>query len=125
MYLIPKQKNVFQHIEKQRLDDCYICFDPISGTNGAVFQFRCKHSVCVKCVTKANTQDRTTTDCISFSILSKCGVCRAEPNRYITESTKMCKVPYSDEQSIFVPIKMVTNNTLYRDHIQHMLAHSY
>jgi hypothetical protein len=114
--LVSKDNNVFRMIEKPKLDDCYICLDQICD---AVFQFRCTHPVCVKCITKPKTEY------ISFSILSNCGICRAKPNRYITQSNKMCKVPYSDKQSIFVPSNMVPSDTIYRDHIQHIIAHSY
>jgi hypothetical protein len=113
---VSNKDNVFHMIEKPKLDACYICLDQICD---AVFQFRCTHPVCVNCITKPET------DNISFSILSKCGICRAKPNRYITESNRMCKLPYSDKQSIYVPIKMVTADTIYRDHIQHIIAHSY
>ncbi len=118
---VSKDNNVFHMIEKPKLDDCYICLDQICDklSNGAVFQFRCLHPVCVNCITKPKTEY------ISFSILSNCGICRAKPNRYITQSNKMCKVPYSDKQSIFVPSNMVTSDTIYRDHIQHIIAHSY
>ena len=118
---IPYVINIFDTIEKPKLDDCYICLDQICDklSNGAVFPFRCLHPVCVNCITKPNT------DFISFYILSNCGICRAKPNRYVTESNKMCKVPYSNKQSIFVPAKMVTSDTIYRDHIQHMMAYSY
>jgi hypothetical protein len=113
---VSNKNNMFHMIEKPKLDACYICLDQICD---AVFQFRCTHPVCVNCITKPET------DNISFSILSKCGICRAKPNRYITESNRMCKLPYSDKQSIYVPIKMVTADTIYRDHIQHIIAHSY
>jgi len=118
---IPIEHNAFHKLEKPELDDCYVCLSPISNdsTNSAVFQFRCIHPVCVNCITNPNT------DIISFSKLSKCGICRAKPNRYITDSTQMCKVPYSEKQSIYVPTIMVTSDTFYRDHLQHILANSY
>ena len=119
MYLrIPLEPNAFHKLEKPELDDCYVCLEPIRNNNGAVFQFICRHPVCVHCILKPKTE------IISFSKLTNCGVCRAKPNLYITESTQMCKVPYSDKQSIFVPAKMVTSETLYRDHLQHILANS-
>ena len=118
MYIhIPHPLNVFHQFEKPDLDDCYICLNPIL-TNGAVFQFKCRHPVCVNCILKPNTET------ISFSMLSNCGICRAKPNKYITDCTKMCKVPYSEKQSIYVPLETITSDTLYRDHIQHILANS-
>ncbi len=117
MYLrIPIEPNAFHKLERPKLDDCYVCLEPIKA---AVFPFICRHPVCVHCIVKPNTE------IISFSKLTNCGICRAKPNRYITESTQMCKVPYSEKQSIYVPTKMVTSETLYRDHLQHILANSY
>lgn len=122
MYVsLSKIRNVFQYIEKPRLDDCYICLDPICDKldNGAVIPYKCRHPICINCVRKANA------DIISFSKLSVCGICRATPNRYITESLQLRKVSYSDTQSIFVPANTINNNTLYRDHIQHIVAHAF
>ena len=118
---LSKENPTFHMIEKPKLDDCYICLEKICDklSNGAVFQFRCIHPVCANCITKPNTE------IISFSILSNCGICRAKPNRYVTENNKMCRVPYSEKQSIYVPTKMVNPDTIYRDHIQHIIAHSY
>lgn len=118
---IPIQPNAFHKLEKPELDDCYVCLSPISNdsTNSAVFQFICRHPVCVNCLVKPKTE------IICFSKLSNCGICRAKPNRYITDSTQMCKVPYSEKQSIYVPTNMVTSDTFYRDHLQHIIANSY
>ena len=113
--------NVFKRVEKPKLDDCYICLDEICDkmSTSAVFPFICIHPICVNCITKPNTT------IISFSILQRCGICRAKQNRYITESKKMCKAPYTENQSIIVPTITITSETLYRDHIQHILAHSF
>ena len=121
MEMYPSAKNVFQYIEKPKLEDCYICLDQICDklSKSAVFPFKCRHPVCINCIKNPNT------NIISFSILSSCGICRATQNRYITESKKICKVPYTENQSIFVPTITITNDTLYRDHIQHILAHSF
>ncbi len=119
MYIRHPPINIFQHLEKPRLDDCYICLDPICDKmmNGAVIPFRCRHPICINCVRKQNI--------ISFVRLSVCGICRAKPNRYITETRQLCQVPYSNSQSVFVPTNTITKNTLYRDHIQHILAHAF
>ena len=122
MYVrIPPIPNVFQYIEKPQLDDCYICLDQICDKLGtaAVVPYKCRHPICVKCLIKADA------DIISFSKLSVCGICRAKPNRYITECRQLCRVPYSSSQSIFVPTDTINDNTLYRDHIQHIIAHSF
>ena len=118
---LPQTTNILQYIQKPILDDCYICLDPICDklTNGAVIPYQCRHPICINCVRKPNTNT------ITFAKLSFCGICRAKPNRYITESQQLCKIPYSDNQSIFVPTYTINDNTLYRDHIQHIIAHSF
>jgi hypothetical protein len=122
MYLrIPIEHNAFRKLERPELDDCYVCLSPIcnDSTNSAVFQFKCIHPVCVNCILKPNTE------IICFSKLINCGICRAKPNKYITECATMCKVPYSEKQSIYVPAVMVTSDTFYRDHLQHIIANSF
>ena len=113
-------RNVFRNIKKIKLDDCYICLDQICDKldNGAVIPYKCRHPICIHCF-------RSEVYKISLSKLSTCGICRAKPNRYITESPQLCKVSYSDSQSLFVPTDTINNDTLYRDHIQHIIAHAF
>ncbi len=122
---LPQVANISHYIQKPILDDCYICLDPISDKlmNGAVIPYQCRHPICVICVNCVRKPNNTNT--ITFAKLSFCGICRAKPNRYITECQYLCKIPYSDNQSIFVPTDTINDDTLYRDHIQHMIAHSY
>ena len=117
-------KHVFSKMEKPALDDCYICLDVIGNDmcNGAILPYKCRHPICFGCLVEL---DRRFHSLERFIKMSNCGVCRAEPNRYIVENKDLCLVSYSEKQCIYVPWSSINENTLFRDHIQHMLAHAY
>ncbi len=121
---IQKMKNIFSQIEKPALDDCYICLDAIGNEmcNGAILPYKCRHPICFGCLTELDRRYRSFD---RFIKMSSCGVCRAEPNRYIMENKDLCLVSYSEKQCIYVTWSSINENTLFRDHIQHMLAHGY
>ena len=122
--IIKKMKNVFSQIEKPELDDCYICLDAIGNEmcNGAILPYKCRHPICFGCLVELDRRYRSFD---RFIKMSSCGVCRAEPNRYIMENKDLCLVSYSEKQCIYVTWSSINENTLFRDHIQHMLAHGY
>ena len=117
-------KNIFSKIEKPPLDDCYICLDAIGNEmeNGAIFPYKCRHPICLSCLTGMERRYRNFDKFIKMAI---CGVCRAEPNRYIMENKDLCLISYNKTQSIYVLWSSINEQTLFRDHIQHMLAHAY
>ncbi len=124
-FIPSKVKNVFVCIEKPILDDCYICLDSIGNdliSNGAILPYKCRHPICISCLTRMNLLYNSKE---SFLQLSFCGICRATPNKYIVESKHLCQVSYSRKQTIYVPWYTINEYTLFRDHIQHMLAHAY
>ncbi len=117
-------KNIFSKIEKPALDDCYICLDAIGNEmeNGAILPYKCRHPICFGCLVEL---DRRYNSLDRFIKMSNCGVCRAETNRYIIENKDLCLVSYSEKQSIYVLWSSINEQTLFRDHIQYMLAHGY
>ncbi len=120
-YTILTKVNVFADIEKPHLDDCYICLEPIDEINhGAIFPYRCRHHICILCMTRLNNRHPNSN---SFLKTATCGICRATANRYIVKSEKLCRVFYSQKQSVYAPSSSINEITLFRDHIQHMLAH--
>ena len=117
-------KNVFEHLEKPILDDCYICLESIGNeiTDGAIFPYKCRHPICISCLTRMTGLYNNK---YSFIKLTTCGVCRSKPNKYILNSKHLSQVSYSRKQTIYVPSSTINEQTLFRDHIQHMLAHAY
>ena len=118
--ILPKSNFLFEI--KPKLDECYICLDEIDLKNGAVLPYKCRHHICVGC---AKQQCANYDNTRSFLKSSFCGICRAKPSQYIVGSQQLWKIPYSNTQSIYVPSTTINETTLYRDHIQHMIAHSF
>ena len=116
--------NIFANIEKPILDDCYICLESIGNdaANGAILPYKCRHPICISCLAYMNTLYNNR---VSFIRMSLCGICRAAPNKYILQSNQLRTVPYSRKQTIYVPSSTINEQTLFRDHIQHMLAHAF
>ena len=117
--------NIFANIEKPILDDCYICLESIGNdltTNGAILPYKCRHPICISCLIRLN---KLYNNSKSFVKSAFCGICRAGVNRYIIDSKDLCQVSYSRKQTIYVPWSTINEQTLFRDHIQHMLAHAY
>jgi hypothetical protein len=104
--------NPFILLEKPLLDDCYICLEAIGNQieTSAVFPYKCRHPICITCLIA------------HFQKISLCGICRKEPSRYIVNSPHLSLATYSRKQSLYVPRHTLTNETQYRDHIQHMIA---
>ncbi len=121
---IKNAKHIFSQIEKPQLEDCYICLDEFGNEmcDGAILPYKCRHPICFGCLVEL---DRRHHSLERFMKMSVCGVCRAEPNRYIMENKDLCLVSYSEKQSIYVPWSSINEQTLFRDHIQHMLAHAH
>ena len=115
-------KNIYAGIEKPVLEDCYICLDSIGNEiqNGAILPYKCRHPICFRCLADVNKHYKNID---RFLNLANCGICRAIPNRYIITNKNLCMVPYSNKQSLYVGWSTVNEVTMFRDHIQHMLAH--
>lgn len=110
--------NPFTLLEKPLLDDCYVCLEPIGNeiANGAVLPYKCRHPICITCL-KAIILHYNTSKRVLL-----CGICRKEPNKYVGSSKYLSLAAYSSKQSLYVPGHTLTNETQYRDHIQHMIA---
>ena len=116
--------NVFESLEKPTLDDCYICFEPIGNgfKNGAIHPYRCRHHVCASCFNQLYKNNMSSND--TFIKRSTCGVCRAEVNQYIIGPAALCPVAYSKSQAIYVPEHTLNKDSMFRDHLQHIIAHA-
>ena len=117
-------KNVFESLEKPILDDCYICFEPIGNglKNGAIHPYRCRHHVCASCFNQLYKNNMSSNE--TFIKRSTCGVCRAEVNQYMIGPAALCPVAYSQSQTIYVPDHTLNKNSMFRDHLQHIIAHA-
>jgi hypothetical protein len=117
-------KNIFESLEKPTLDECYICFEPIGNglKNGAIHPYRCRHHVCASCFNQLYTNNMSSNE--TFIKRSTCGVCRAEVNQYIIGPAALCQVAYSQSQTIYVPEHTINKNSMFRDHLQHIIAHA-
>lgn len=109
--------NIFSNIEKPILEDCYICLDSIGNEiqNGAIFPYKCRHPICFRCVSEVEKYYKGNKK-------ATCGICRAIPNKYLI-GKPLNMVSYSKKQSIYVIWSTVNEKTMFRDHIQYMLAH--
>ena len=120
--------NIFESLEKPTLDDCYICFEPIGNglktglKNGAIHPYRCRHHVCASCFNQLYKNNMSSNE--TFIKRSTCGVCRAEVNQYMIGPAALCPVAYSQSQTIYVPDHTLNKNSMFRDHIQHIIAHA-
>ncbi len=116
--------NVFEYCEKPLFDDCYVCFEPIGNGpyNGAIHPYRCRHHLCVLCFNQLCKNKFTSKE--TFIQFSTCGICRAAVNQYVIGPEVLCQMPYSRLQSIYVPEETLNKKTMFRDHLQHMIAHA-
>lgn len=117
-------KNIFESLEKPTLDECYICFESIGNglKNGAVHPYRCRHHVCASCFNQLYKNNMSSNE--TFIKRSTCGVCRAEVNQYMIGLAALCPVAYSQSQTIYVPDHTLNTNSMFRDHLQHIIAHA-
>ncbi len=107
-----------KHLDKPRLDDCYICWEQIEKNNvrGGVLLYKCRHPICISC---AKHMILFNVKCIGL-----CGICRADLNMYLVNSGSWNLVPYSTTQSIYVPSASITNDNFYSDHVQRLMAYN-
>ena len=119
---INEQEDVFKDIKKPDLDDCYICLSAISNKPefSAVFVFKCRHPICYDCL--LDVSSKYAEDYIKHKML--CGICRSGTNRYLFNNKKLDKISYSETQSIMIPKNLVTEQNIYSDHIQRLIAYS-
>ena len=119
---INEQEDVFKDIKKPDLDDCYICLSAISNKPefSAVFVFKCRHPICYDCL--LDVSSKYSEDYIKHKML--CGICRSGTNRYLFNNKKLDKISYSETQSIMIPKNLVTEQNIYSDHIQRLIAYS-
>ena len=119
---INEQEDVFKDIKKPDLDDCYICLSAISNKpeSAAVFVFKCRHPICYDCL--LDVSSKYAEDYIKHKML--CGICRSGTNRYLFNNKKLHKISYSQTQSIMIPRNLVTEQNIYSDHIQRLIAYS-
>ena len=116
--------NVFESLEKPTLDDCYICFEPIGNglKKGAIHPYRCRHHVCALCFNQLYKNNMSSSE--TFIKCSTCGVCRAEVNQYMIGQSTLRPIAYSRSQTIYVPEHTLNKNSMFRDHLQHIIAHT-
>jgi len=100
-------------IAKPIIDDCYICLEPITHTNPAMFIYKCKHAICIDCL--AILGKSKTRKCLGEQ--SKCGICRASSNMYVINSNEFTTFQYNPQQSLHVPSQLIEieNNTIFND----------
>ena len=117
-------KNIFESFEKPTLDECYICFEPIGNglKNGAIHPYRCRHHVCAACFNQLYKNNMSSSE--TFIKRSICGVCRAEVNQYMIGRSDLRLVAYSQSQTIYVPEHTINKDSMFRDHLQHIIAHA-
>jgi hypothetical protein len=120
--IIYDQEDVFKDIKKPDLDDCYICLSAITNKPefSAVFVFKCRHPICYDCL--VDVSSKYAEDYIKHKML--CGICRSGTNRYLFNNKKLHKISYSETQSIMIPKNLVTEQNIYSDHIQRLIAYS-
>ena len=116
--------NVFEYCEKPLLEECYICLESIGNepNNGAIHPYRCRHHVCALCFNRLCKNNFSCKE--TFVKCSTCGICRAIVNQYIIGPEVLCQTAYSQFQTIYVPEQTLNKNTMFRDHLQHILAHA-
>ena len=120
--------NIFESLEKPTVDDCYICFEPIGNglktglKNGAIHPYRCRHHVCASCFNQLYKNNMSSNE--TFIKRSICGVCRAEVNQYMIGQSALRPISYSQSQTMYVPEHTINKNSMFRDHIQHIIAHA-
>jgi uncharacterized protein YjdB len=120
--IIYQQEDVFKYIKKPDLDDCYICLSSITNKpeSSAVFVFKCRHPICYDCL--VDVSSKYAEDYIKHKML--CGICRTGTNRYLFNNKKLHKISYSETQSIMIPSNLITEQNIYSDHIQRLIAYS-
>lgn len=115
-------EDIFKDIKKQDLDDCYICLSNISNKPefSAVFVFKCRHPICYECL------NDITSKYTDYYLKTKmlCGICRTSTNRYLFNNRQLLRVSYSQTQSMMIPKNLITEQNIYSDHIQRLIAYS-
>jgi hypothetical protein len=115
-------QDIFKDIKKPDLDDCYVCLSHISNKPeySAVFMFKCRHPICYECL--LDITSKYAEHYIKHKML--CGICRTGINKYLFIHKKLEKISYSQTQSIMIPKTLITEQNIYSDHIQRLIAYS-
>tara|TARA_B110000438_G_C15182614_1_gene380801 strand:- start:60 stop:488 length:429 start_codon:yes stop_codon:yes gene_type:complete len=112
-----------KELERDPIEDCYICLEEITHETAAVFPHRCKHSICISCLKllgKSKTRQM-------LENTSRCGICRVPSNKYIMRSKAFATKKHNSSQSIFVPTELFESKKKYPhyDFLQQMIVQGY
>jgi len=122
--LIPLHKLNEIKLERELLENCYICFEEITHTNTAVFVYKCRHSICIACLELlSKSKSREILENSSF-----CGICRAQPNKFVMRTKHFITMRHNSHQNICIPCELIENNKNNHPHcdlLQKMIVQGY
>mgnify|MGYP006117624447 CR=1 FL=1 len=94
-------------LERNLLENCYVCLEDVTHRNPAVFLHKCKHNICIECLRRSMSTSGSTRG----GIVENCGICRAQSNKIVKRAKMFIVNRHNSIQSICVPEVLAERNS--------------